>query len=81
MGVTLAIKRSYRYFLPQPFLSPRRFIRQCFPSLSLYVVGLFTGMYGRPVDPMRITYSFLIAMVGLIAVKWWAGASAKPPEA
>src|SRR5258707_1283383 len=78
MGVILAIKRSYRHLLPQPFLSPRKFARRWYAVAFFYTVGLFTGMYIHPADPSRITYAFIAVMVCLAVIKWWSGGSTNP---
>jgi hypothetical protein len=80
MGLILAVKRSYRYLLPRPILSPRRFARRWYAAMFYYAVGLFTGMYVRPADSAGITYAFLAVLCCLGIVKWWSGASANPPE-
>jgi hypothetical protein len=80
MGITLAVKRSYRHFLPTPWKSPKKYVRQWYPVWFFYTVGLFTGMYIHVPDPMRVSYCFLAVMLVLGLAKWWARASAKPPE-
>jgi hypothetical protein len=80
MGMILAVKRSYRHFLPGPFLSPGKFVRRWHLPLFFYAVGLFTGMYVHPSEPERVTYYALATMGALLLLKWWSKASAKPPE-
>jgi hypothetical protein len=77
MGLMLAIKRSYRYFLPRSLLEPRAWVRRRFEGLFLYFVGLFTGMfvYVGPGEGERVGQMFTVAMLVLIALKMWSGAT------
>ena len=81
MGVILAIRRSYRHFLPAAFWSPRKFIRRWYMSLVFYVVGLLTGISIHVDDPRRVTYVSIAAFAILLLLKWWSGISERQPEA
>ena len=81
MGIALAIKRSYRHFLPAALFQPRMMVRRWYPLLSLYVIGLLTGMSWRPVSGQQLEIAFIATIVALIVLKWWSGGTATQPEA
>jgi hypothetical protein len=78
MGLGLAIKRSYRYFIPPSLLAPRKLGRRLYEPMFMYLVGLVTGMYtyARPGEGNHITKLFAVALLVLLVFKWWSGASA-----
>ena len=79
MGLAQAIKRSYRFFIPPSLLTPRKLVRQLFEPTFFYVMGLTTGMYAyaRPGEGKHITTISIVAMLVLLVLKWWSGASSE----
>jgi hypothetical protein len=75
MALLLAVKRSYRYFIPRSLLEPRKYVRQIYMPAVYYVVGITTGMYiyARPGEGPHITQISLIVMVALLILGRWAG--------
>lgn len=58
-------------------LEPRQWVRRNFASLFFYTVGFCTGMYvyAGPGDGERIGEIFLVAMLVLVALRYWSGAT------
>jgi hypothetical protein len=77
MNLAQAIKRSYHFFIPPSLLAPRQWVGRIFQPAFFYVIGLSTGMYAyaRPGEGQRITSISIVAMFGLLVLKWWSGAS------
>jgi hypothetical protein len=75
MSLALAMKRSYRFFLPRSLLNPRRLARQLLPVAFFYVIVLSTGMYvgARGIDQQHVTEGTVLAMLVLIVLRLWAG--------
>lgn len=73
MGLAQAIKRSYRFFIPPSLLAPRQWVRRMFQPVFFYVVGLTTGMYVYA--PPGETCLSIVAILVLLMLKWWSGAS------
>jgi hypothetical protein len=76
MGVGLAMKRSYRYFIPSELRNPRKLIRQLWMPAFCYIMGLSNGMFSHPVDQNRVTMWTIAALLFLSVMRFWAG----PPE-
>jgi hypothetical protein len=75
MGMILAVKRSYRYFIPSSLLTPRKLVRQLFTALFFYFIGLTTGMYwyANERDFDRVSKVSIVGLVLLLVLGWWAG--------
>ena len=71
----LAVKRSYRYFIPSSLLTPRKFIRQHYTAIFFYFLGLMTGMYwySQPGSFERISTTTGVGLAILLVLGWWAG--------
>ena len=85
MGLAQAIRRSYRYFIPPSLLAPRKLVRRLFEPTFFYIIGLTMGMYSyaRPGEVEHINTVAMLAMLVLLSLKWWSGASVpnSTPEA
>ena len=75
MGLRLAVKRSYRYFIPSDVLHPRKLIRELYVPVFAGVLGYQNGWYSgaRGGDPERLQYGVLAAYLVLLALGSWAG--------
>jgi hypothetical protein len=76
MGFVLAIKRSYRYFIPRSLQTPRKFVRDHYAVMFFYFLGLQSGMYwcAPPGSFERISTITGVGLAILLVLKWWAGA-------
>ncbi len=75
MGLTLAVKRSYRYFIPAILLTPRELIRRSFASALFFVLGITTGMYWYAQPGSQSEHVAKVSCVllwVLTLLKWWA---------
>jgi hypothetical protein len=76
MGLGLAIRRSYRYFLPGALLTPRMTARRLYDPMCFYFIGLSTGIgwaSDRGEENRKMLY-FGAGALALLLLKWWAGA-------
>lgn len=73
MGMYHAVRRSYRYFLPQAILAPRATVRRLWASALFYVIGLYTGMlwYAPRGESHHIRNMFLTAIFCLWVLRAW----------
>jgi hypothetical protein len=76
MGLRLAVRRSYRYFIPAGLLDPRRTARRWAEPLFFYAIGLTTGMYiyAPATVSDRIGIFALVSTLALGALKGWSAA-------
>jgi hypothetical protein len=83
MSLSAAIQRSYRYFLPPLLMSPRRLVRHLYGPAMFYVVGMLTGecLYAQPDQVVHITGRGVLAIIGLMWLRSWAGKSPGSPGA
>ena len=74
MSLSLAIKRSYRNFIPPSVRNPRQLVRDLWPSIFLYTIGLFTGLTfsENRGNIEKITGWTTATFVTLLIIKWWA---------
>ena len=81
MGLILAVKRSYRYFIPKSLLTPRKFVRDHYGAIFFYFVGVMTGLYwyGGSEHFQHISTTTGVGLVVLLILRWWAGAG-KPAD-
>ena len=74
MGLINAIRRSYRYFLPNVLLNPKRTINSLFPYVLIAILGWSFGamQYSSHADKGGIVQNQQIAMWTLLILKFWA---------
>ena len=77
MGLALAFKRTARFYTP-PL---RRGVARAVPFLFAWLLGLCTGLYGRPVDHNRVTAFMLGGLALLTLLRKWATDPARQPPA
>jgi hypothetical protein len=75
MSFALAIKRSYRYFIPSELRNPRKLVRQIWLPAFAYIMGLSSGMvtHSSAVEINRVTSWTIAALLVLYVLRFWAG--------
>jgi len=75
MNLVLALKRSYRYFLPSSLFDLKKLVRQVYVPTVFYLMGWTTAgyHYGGVGSAERVTNISIFYGIVLIVVKWWAG--------
>jgi hypothetical protein len=75
MSVILAVKRSYRYFLPSSLFDLKRLVRRLFVPAAFYLLGWRSAAYSFAGvgNGEEITKTVIFFVAALIALKWWAG--------
>lgn len=69
MGLCLAFKRVGRLYRP----TPRPWLRKNLGSIALYVTGIYTGVLIAPHGNLRsVNDAFIVTMIALIILRWWA---------
>jgi hypothetical protein len=77
MNMTLALKRSYRYFIPAFILEPRRTVRVLFSPLLCFITGISVGaeLYCDRSQMGRIGAFTAGATIALLLLNWWASSN------
>ena len=75
MSLVLAIKRSYRYFLPSSLFDSKRLVRRLYIPVFFYLMGWTAAAYcyGGTAYAERISKVCILFLAVLLIVKWWAG--------
>jgi hypothetical protein len=75
MSLVLAVKRSYRYFLPSSLFDLKRLVRRLYIPIFFYIVGWTTGAYRNAEigSGERITKISIGVLAVLWILRWWAG--------
>ena len=68
MSVALAVKRSYRYFVPSTFSDPRRLARQAVKPTAYFLIGAVVG--ADLLGPARVDRFFFAVMSAFIVLAW-----------
>lgn len=73
MGLRLAVKRSFRYFMPTALLNPRRLVRGLYTPAFFFILGFEFGTPGaNAARGEHFANPFVVAMLILAVVGWWA---------
>jgi cytochrome c biogenesis factor len=74
MNLLLAIRRSYRHFIPVFVLTPRRTVRTLFSPMLCFVTGIALGaeLYADRSQMVRIANWTVAATMTLLLLNWWA---------
>jgi hypothetical protein len=68
MSIALAVRRSYRYFVPSTFLDPRRLARRAVKPAAYFLMGTVVG--ADLLGPARVDRFFFAVSLAVIVLAW-----------